>query len=86
MKLLMLILAGYVGYRTLRSWNRKRPLQRGEGAGGSDRRVDDIMVQDPVCKVYFPKKEGIRMHTDDKEYFFCSPACRDAFLKDRQGV
>lgn len=43
--------------------------------------VDDIMVKDPVCEVYFPKKDGISLNFGGKEIYFCSPECRDKFVE-----
>ncbi len=43
--------------------------------------VDDIMLKDPVCEVYFPKKDGIFLNFSGKEMYFCSPECRDKFVK-----
>lgn len=39
------------------------------------------MVIDPVCHKEIKKKDAYRVIKDDKEYFFCSWECREAFLK-----
>ncbi|PIE71022.1 MAG: transcriptional regulator [Deltaproteobacteria bacterium] len=59
-------------------------------SGGSYRRTGgdaalkaaDEMVKDPVCNVYVPKREAIREQVNGKTYYFCSPECRDAFVKN----
>ena len=46
--------------------------------------IQDEMVQDPVCKTYVPKRlalEGNR--SDGQKEYFCSPECRDNYLKKK---
>ncbi len=83
MKLLILIVAVYLGYRILKSWMLRGTARRYHGPGPGDRQIDDVMVQDPVCEVYIPKKEGIRLHVDGRDHYFCSNACKDKFLENR---
>ena len=44
--------------------------------------VDDVMVQDPVCGVYFPMNKAITLHRDGRAIHFCGTACRDRFLNN----
>lgn len=37
------------------------------------------MVQDPVCKVYVPKKEALRLDKAGTSYYFCCRACMERF-------
>jgi len=39
------------------------------------------MVQDPVCKVYVPKKEALHLDQAGKSYYFCCRTCMDRFQK-----
>ena len=43
--------------------------------------VDDVMVKDPFCEVYLPRRKGIKDVIEGKTYYFCSIACRDRSLK-----
>ena len=43
--------------------------------------VNDLMVKDPFCGTYFPKKKGIKSVIKGKTYYFCSSACRDEYLE-----
>lgn len=45
-------------------------------------RIDDVMVQDPVCGTYIPKKDGIRVVAGGREVYFCSEDCRRKFLEE----
>ena len=42
------------------------------------------MVQDPVCKVYVPKKEALSFVRSDTTYFFCSKECLEKFKVDNR--
>ena len=55
------------------------PLKRtvpGDTAG----RIDDVMVKDPWCNVYFPQRDGIPMEIEGETIYFCSTDCRDRYM------
>ena len=43
--------------------------------------VDDVMVKDPFCETYFPKRDGIKKVIGGQTYYFCSIECRDKYLE-----
>ena len=53
-----------------------RPLQPGE---------PDVLVQDPVCQTFIPRKEALRAERDGKVYFFCSEGCLKRFQRGGSG-
>lgn len=79
-RLLFYLGLGYLGYRIIRTvaislglWPQApKPLERdGE---------PDVLVQDPVCKTFIPRREALRADQDGKTYFFCSEGCLKRFL------
>ncbi|MGD2272737.1 MAG: hypothetical protein PVI06_20235 [Desulfobacterales bacterium] len=84
MRLLIFIAIIYIVYRVAKSWILKNLPPSGppasEGAAGE---IDDIMVKDPYCEVYFPKRKGLHLKIDGEDLYFCSPACRDKFIESR---
>ncbi|MGQ9484315.1 MAG: hypothetical protein ACUVSA_04830 [Desulfosoma sp.] len=42
------------------------------------------LIRDPECGAYFFKTKGVSERIDGKTVFFCSPTCRDAFLKKQR--
>jgi len=42
----------------------------------------DEMIQDPVCKLYIPKRQALTATVNGTTYFFCSKACLDRFSAD----
>ena len=84
MRLLILIAIIYIVYKALKSWMLKN-LSSG-GSSASDRvpaEVDDVMVKDPYCEVYFPKRKGIQLKVKGEDLYFCSPECRDKFIESK---
>lgn len=47
--------------------------RRMEHAGGT-------LVQDPQCGTYLPQSRALALGRGDETKYFCSPACRDAYL------
>jgi uncharacterized protein len=80
-RLIILILLVYLGYRALKSWVRQS-LTRGEvGAQRTSREIDDIMIKCPACDVYFPRRDGVQHTVGGRDLSFCSPECRDHYLE-----
>jgi hypothetical protein len=48
-------------------------------------RIDDLMIKDPQCGVYFPRRDGIALKSGGEDLLFCSPECRDKYLAARSG-
>ena len=46
--------------------------------------IDDIMLYDPFCKIYFPKRTGVHLREDGKDLYFCSTKCRDNYLSSKK--
>ncbi|CAN2039822.1 hypothetical protein GMMP15_1490006 [Candidatus Magnetomoraceae bacterium gMMP-15] len=43
--------------------------------------IDDVMVKDQCCGVYFPKRECIETTINGQIMYFCSTECRDKFIE-----
>lgn len=79
MKLLILLLIGYLAYRTLKSWLLSGS-QQGTVQGKAAAEIDGDMVQDPFCGVYVAKRDGVLLRHQGQNIYFCSAECRDKFL------
>jgi hypothetical protein len=83
-RLLLLIIIAYLAYRVVKSW----VVRTFQVPGPTDSRhpeIDDVMVKDPVCGIYFPQREGVTLRHGDQTLVFCSMACRDRFMAERNG-
>jgi len=79
MKLIIYLLLIYLVYKVIKTWMAPSAYS-GKGEYGSAGTVEDIMIKDPVCGVYFPKKDGIYLNDDGRDMYFCSSECRDRFV------
>ena len=78
MKLLILMLIGYLAYRWFKAWM-LNSAQQNTVQGDSAAEIDDDMVKDPYCGVYFAKRDGVLYRVQGQDIYFCSEACRDKF-------
>jgi uncharacterized protein len=87
-RILQLALIGlliWLGMRAVKRWmHTKSQSQIRAGKRASSPEVMDVMVQDPQCGTYLPKHESVRAWTRGEERFFCSKACRDAYLAGKE--
>lgn len=80
LRLLLLLIIGVLVYRALkpRSVNNDREKDR------SAAMADDVMVQDPVCGIYFPRRDAVTLDSAAGQICFCSSDCRDRYLEQQQ--
>lgn len=77
LRLLILALLFYVGWRLLRGSFRKKPADA--GTKDNDSGLQDVLVEDPVCHVLIPKNQALRLRRDGVTHYFCSEHCCDQF-------
>jgi len=49
-------------------------------------RIGGTLVRDPQCGTYIPESSAIRAGTGENAVFFCSTACRDAYVRQAKGA
>jgi len=81
-RFVILAVVGYMAYRALKSWMFPNASSSESVAGRNVGEIDDIMIKDPYCEAYFPKKDAVHLKFDGKDMQFCSTQCKDKFLAD----
>jgi YHS domain-containing protein len=84
-KILILIIVGYLCFRAMKNWMSGSGTSRKEVSPGAVGEIDDIMVKDPSCGIYFPKKDGIHMRYKGEDLYFCSESCKEAYTANNLG-
>ena len=79
-RLLIFAILGVVVYRVLKSVLGGSGTGRVDSSYGPPDQVDDVMVKDPVCGTYFPKRDAVTVNTSHDVLYFCSDKCRDRYL------
>ncbi|MBU0994049.1 MAG: hypothetical protein KJ737_16260 [Proteobacteria bacterium] len=74
----------YLLYRAIKSWylsNFSTDPEKVSGKKeGSREDSADLMIQDPYCKIYFPRREGVHLKADGRDLYFCSEKCKNGYL------
>ena len=78
-KFIILLVVGYLLYRSMKSWMFPNAKHRKNVSGRAARRVDDVMVKDPYCQAYFPKRNAVYLNSGGDDLYFCSQECRDKY-------
>lgn len=81
-RIIILIVVGYLLYRAVKSWMLPNSSSKRSVSRQNTREVDDVMIKDPFCESYFPKRNGVHLNFDGKDLYFCSSKCRDEFAAD----
>jgi YHS domain-containing protein len=79
-KLLLLILLGFVGYTMIQGLI--RPKQHRDDKLPRNRSRDgEQMVEDPQCGTFLPISDAVAANIHGREHFFCSKKCLKEFKK-----
>jgi uncharacterized protein len=83
MRLLILLVLLYLVYRFLKSWMFKETQSQKATFGTETGEIDNVMVKDPYCGIFFAKKDGVHLKVSDQDLYFCSKECKDKFLEEQ---
>jgi len=79
-KFLIIVAVGYLFYRSVRSWmfRDSTPLKNGSNKTAGE--IDDVMIKDPYCQAYFPRRNAVHLNFRGSDLYFCSKNCRDKYI------
>ena len=77
MILILLVILFYMFRRAVQDWGGKDSEQASPG--------NDVMMQDPVCKVYITAGSAVSERIGGQTYYFCSQDCAKSFKKEFSG-
>ena len=80
-RVIILAVVAYVLYRALKSWMFPAPDSSKSVTGHDIGKIDDVMIKDPYCETYFPKRNAVQLNVDGEDLYFCSAECKDNYLE-----
>ena len=83
LRFFILAVVGYIFYRALKSWMLGGREQPDSVDGRNPTAVDDVLVQDPVCKTYIAQRSSITLQQGGETLYFCSEKCRDRYVQEQ---
>ena len=75
--LVLLVILFYMFRRAIQDWGKTDEEKALPGK--------DVMVQDPVCKVYITAGSAVKERVGGQTYFFCSKNCAEKFENEYSG-
>lgn len=75
--LVLLVILFYMFRRAIQDWGKTDEEKALPGK--------DVMVQDPVCKVYITAGTAVKERVGGQTYFFCSKNCANKFQNENPG-
>lgn len=83
LRIVIIAVLVYIGYRLLTSGKKSSGAQRGEQPDdAAEPRVSDVLMEDPVCHKLVPKHQAVRLRHQGETVYFCSDACCEEFIRD----
>ncbi len=79
-KFLILFVVGYLLYRSVRTWMFPDTRPKEKVSDPASRQIDDVMIKDPFCDAYFPRRNAIHLKFNGHDIYFCSTSCRDQYI------
>jgi uncharacterized protein len=74
-------------YRAAKTWLGGSASSRQDHVDSHNpNQVDDVMIKDPVCGAYFPKRNAVTLNKGGRTIHFCSTECRDRYIDDNKTV
>ena len=88
MKWLVIAVVGFVLYKLLGNYMRKRSENKGKSDNTGKKPTPEgrDMVKDPVCGAFVDMAGSISVRDGETTSHFCSYECRDAFLDQLRGA
>ena len=78
-KFLILFGVGYLLYRSMKTWMFPDSRPRKNVSTQKEGQIDDVMIKDPFCEAYFPRRNAVHLNINGNDLYFCSKACRDQY-------
>lgn len=83
-KILMLILLGFVGYSMIQGMIRPKEQKKRGWMQRNRSHEGEQMVEDPQCGTFIPIGDAVSANIGGKQVYFCSKKCRKEYKKSHK--
>ena len=85
LRLIIIAVLLYIGYRLIFGGKKKiSGNQQGPKGDSSEQHpIEDVLVEDPICKNLVPKRQAIQVNDDGNIIYFCSKKCCDQYVAEK---
>jgi uncharacterized protein len=80
-RFLIIAITSYLGFKVIQKIASQFFSREIPGSRPKPEVEADELVQDPVCKVFVPRRNALKASKNGEDFFFCSEGCRKKFLK-----
>ena len=80
-RFILFAITSYLGYKVVQKLFSQLFSRTIPGPPSKPEVASDELVQDPVCKIFVPRRNALKLHKNGEDYYFCSEGCRKKFLK-----
>ncbi len=80
-RLVIIAITSYLGFKVVQALARRFLGQELPRSQPRPEVQSDELIQDPVCKVFIPRRNALKAQKNGEDFFFCSEGCRKKFLK-----
>ncbi len=80
-KFIIFAIISYLGFKIVKKIASYFFSQKIPGSDPMPEVESEELVQDPVCKVFIPRRNALKAHKNGEDFFFCSEGCRKKFLR-----
>ena len=78
-RIVIIAILFYILYRLLKGGRKKTP----PSSSGGSLPAQDVLVEDPVCHTYIPKKQAVSGKSNGSVHYFCSKECHDKYFANK---
>lgn len=85
LRLIIIAILIYIGYRLIFGGKKKVSgnQQAFKDESGRQQPIEDVLVEDPICKNLVPKQQAIQVKDKGKIIYFCSEKCCDQYVAEK---
>ena len=85
LRLIIIAILLYIGYRLIFGSKKKVSgnQQNQKNDGSKHQPIEDVLVEDPICKNLVPKQQAIQVNDEGKIIYFCSEKCCNQYVAEK---